>query len=158
MYTGRVHFYFTAKSIEHAGKQRAILSISACGVLTYRRICRLVAPNILTSVVFKDLMKLVSDHCNPKPSVTVQCYNYSTFVRAKNGDHGRLCAWQQLTECCDYEVSLYAMLKNRLIVGISDVPMQHRFLMKTALYFQKASTWLKPCRQLRVMCVTVSLC
>ena len=70
-YTERLEFYFTANNIEDAEKRRAIL-LSVCGAATYKRIKSLISPSKPTEKSFDEIVQLMSDHYNPKPTATVQ--------------------------------------------------------------------------------------
>ena len=70
-YTERLQQYFAANDVEDEDKQKAIL-LSACGIATYRLIKNLMAPVNPAEKTFAQLVKLVRDHHNPKPSVIVK--------------------------------------------------------------------------------------
>ena len=80
-YTERLQQYFAANNVAE-DKQKAIL-LSACGIATYRLIKNLMAPvNPADKVVtFAQLVKLVRDHHNPKPSVIVERFRFNTRSR-----------------------------------------------------------------------------
>ena len=74
-YTECLQQYFMAASVTNKAKQQAIL-LSACGACAYRLICSLSAPNNPKDTSLSDLMKLMSEHYQPKLSVTVQQFKF----------------------------------------------------------------------------------
>ena len=69
-YAERLEQYFVANDVDAADKKRAIL-LSVCGATTYQLIRNLVAPAKPTSKSFDELVKLVKEHHQPPPSVTL---------------------------------------------------------------------------------------
>ena len=78
-YTERLQQYFTANDVAE-GKQKAIL-LSGCGVATYRLIKNLTAPDKPTDKTFAQLVQLVGEHHNPKPSVIVERFRFNMHTR-----------------------------------------------------------------------------
>ena len=74
-YTERLQQYFIAAGVTNETKQQAIL-LSACGARTYRLIRSLSARNDPKDTSLSDLIKLMSEHYQPKPSVTVQRFKF----------------------------------------------------------------------------------
>ena len=63
--------------MESADKNRAIL-LSVCGPTTYQLIRNILAPVKPTERTFAQLVEVVEQHRNPKPSVIAQRYNFNT--------------------------------------------------------------------------------
>jgi len=59
--------------VKEATKQRAVL-FSVCGAATYQLIKNLLAPTKPTDATFKDIVKLLTEHYQPKPFRVVQHY------------------------------------------------------------------------------------
>ena len=78
-YTERLQQYFTANDVAE-DKQEAIL-LSGCGVATYRLIKNLTAPEKPTDKTFAQLVQLVGEHHNPKPSVIVERFRFNMRTR-----------------------------------------------------------------------------
>ena len=66
-YAERLEHYFTANEITDNGKKRAVL-LSSCGAKTYKLIRNLVAPGKPTDKSFAELINIVKNHLNPRPS------------------------------------------------------------------------------------------
>ena len=58
--------------------------MSVCGKKTYKLMRNLCAPEKPGDKTFDDLVKLVKDHQNPKPSETVQRFKFNTRDRNPN--------------------------------------------------------------------------
>ena len=83
-YTKRLQQHFSASNIEGEGKKKAIL-LSSCGPRTYQLIKNLLAPDVPTEKSFDNIVKLVKDHLDPKPSVIVQRFVFHSRLR-KGGE------------------------------------------------------------------------
>jgi hypothetical protein len=81
-YVGRLEHFFLAKDIWEEERQRSIL-LSVCGAKTYKLICNLAMPWKSGDLTFKELVTLVQEHYNPKPSVIVQRFKFHTHSRKK---------------------------------------------------------------------------
>ena len=81
-YTERLQQYFMANEIVAEEKQRAIL-LSCCGPHTYQLIKNLAAPAKPPEKTFVEIVKLVKDHLNPRPSTIVQRF-ILTLAHARN--------------------------------------------------------------------------
>ena len=75
-----LQFYFIANDIDTAEKQRAVL-LTVCGPETYRLVCNLVALEKPSAKMFDELLKLLTDHFLPKPSIIVQRYKFHSRSR-----------------------------------------------------------------------------
>ena len=76
-YVEQLEFYFVAKGIDDAAKQKAFL-LSACGSRTYKLMCDLLAPAKPKDKTFAELKAVVQNHIKPKPSEIVQRYKFHT--------------------------------------------------------------------------------
>ena len=77
-YTERVIQYFIANGIREEGDTRRAILLSSCGAQTYQLIRNLVAPEKPTDKTFTEIVALVKDHHQPRPSTIVQRYNFHT--------------------------------------------------------------------------------
>ena len=79
-YIERLQHFFLANDIDDEGKQRLIL-LSVCGAKTYKLIRNIATPQKPGVIDFKELVIMVQNHHNPKPSVIVQRFKFCTHVR-----------------------------------------------------------------------------
>ena len=137
-YTERLKQYFAANDIEGEGKHKAIL-LSCCGPRTYQLIKNLLAPELPTGKSFDEIVQLVKDHLDPKPSVIVQRFVFHSRLR-KGGESvaAFVAELRRLSEHCGFGDTLPVMLRDRLVCGIDDGRIQRRLLSKPDLAFKKA--------------------
>ena len=136
-YTERLQQYFAANEVAE-GKQKAIL-LSRCGVATYRLIKNLTAPAKPTDKSFADLVQLVGDHYNPAPLMIVERFRFNTCIRQPGESVATFIAeLRHLTRYCNFGDLLKDMLRDRLVCGIDNGPMQRRLLAETNLTLDKA--------------------
>ena len=64
-----------------AGNKKSIL-LAICGTAKFRRISSLLTPTRLESTNFHDLVGEVKEFYDPKPSITVQRFQFNTRERA----------------------------------------------------------------------------
>ena len=119
-YAERLEQYFAANEIKDEKKMRAIL-LRVCGPSMYRLMRNLCTPSKLTEKSYSELVKLVTDHFNPTPSVIVQRFHFNSRYR-KPGESiatfvAELC---RLTEFCSFGGVLSKMLRDQLVCGIGD--------------------------------------
>ncbi|CAC5376393.1 unnamed protein product [Mytilus coruscus] len=137
-YTERLNHYFIANNIESMEKKRAIF-LSACGKKTYKLMRNLNAPQKPGKKSYDDIVKLVTDHQNPKPSSIVQRCIFNSRSRQPNESVSQFVAeLRQISEHCDYKATLDDMLRDRLVCGIKEDRIQRRLLAEPGLTFKKA--------------------
>ena len=81
-YVLRLKYYFEANNVTEAGKKKSIL-LAVCGPATFRRISSLLTPTHLESINFHDLVGEIKEFYDPKPSITVQRFQFNTRERAQ---------------------------------------------------------------------------
>ena len=114
-YTERLAQYFVANDIADAGKKRAIL-LSACGPSTYQLIRNLASPTKPAEKSYYDLVKLVSDHLHPTPTVACQRYNFNTHKQKEAESIAEYVAeLRRIAEHCKYDAMLEEMLRDKLM-------------------------------------------
>ena len=137
-YVERLEQFFEANSITEAVKKRAIL-LTCIGPSTYRLLRSLVTPDKPDSKTFKDLVAVLKDHYDPKPSPIVERFKFNSRVRRPGESISTFISeLRSLAEHCEYGSSLDDMLRDRLVCGINDTQIQRRLLAKKDLTFQLA--------------------
>ena len=113
-YIERLEQYFATNDIADE-KRRAIL-LTVSGPSTYKVIRNLVAPAKPTDKSFEELVKIVRDQYQPKPSAIVQRLKFNTCVRQPGQSVTAFVAeLHRLTEFCDFGPTLDEMLRDRLV-------------------------------------------
>ena len=137
-YTERLQNYFIANDIKSEAKQCAIL-LSVCGPRTYELIRSLLSPQEPKDVSFADIVKQMTDHYQPKPSIIVQCFKFHSRSRKQGESVATYIAeLKQLAEDCEFGEFLKQMLRDRIVCGINDPRIQHRLLAERELTYQSA--------------------
>ena len=81
----------------------------------------LLAPAKHTEATFKDIVKLLTEHYQPKPSRVVQCYLFNSRIRKQGESVATYVAeLKRLSEHCEFAATLNDMLCDRLVCGIND--------------------------------------
>ena len=137
-YVERLKLYCIANSIDTEEKQRAIL-LSACGPATYRTIKNIVAPIKPAEKTFDDIVKLMGEHYNPKPTPTVQRCLFNARSRKQGETVAKfITELKRLTEYCEFGDRLDEMMRDRLVCGINEERWQKRLLAEPNLTYKKA--------------------
>ncbi|XP_072107862.1 uncharacterized protein [Mobula birostris] len=138
-YEERLGHFFCANGITEEAKKRSIL-LSMCGAKTYKLIRNLAVPQKQGYIPYDELVKLVGNHYNPKPSVIVQwCKFHSRFRKPGQSVASFVAKLRQLLEHCDFGAVLDDMLYDRLVCSINNDGIQRRLLGETPpLTFKKA--------------------
>ena len=117
--------------------------MSICGPDTYKTIRSLVDAETLAKAEFEELVTILKNHYDPKPSFIVQHFKFynrtrvagetvSTFVAA-------LC---QIAEHCEYNKMLNDMIRDRLVCGINHEGIQKKLLAEKNSHMRKLWRWL----------------
>ena len=136
-YIERLIHYFIANDVQEEAKKRSIL-LTVCGATTYKLI-RSLAPDGLDSMSYADMVKLVKDYYNPKPSPIVR-FHFNSRSRAQGESIASyVAALRDLALHCDYGDRLSEMLRDRLVHGVNHKSIQRRLLAEPHdLTFDKA--------------------
>lgn len=114
-YVERLEHFFLANDIVDEEKQRSIL-LSVCGAKTYRLIRNLATPQKPGEIRFKEIVEMVQNPLNPKPSVIVQHFKFHTHSRKPGVTVAEFVAeLRQLSEHCEFRAVLEDMLRDRLV-------------------------------------------
>lgn len=133
-----VKHFFEANEFTEAVKQKAIL-LSSVGSQTYSLLRNLLSPVKPGATTFQELVDLLKEHFNPKPSEIVQRFKFNSRVR-KQGQTvlDYVAVLRKLAHDCNYGDKLTEMLRDRLVCGINDDRIQRRLLSEAELTFERA--------------------
>ena len=102
------------------------------------------APGKPTDKSFTDIVSLVKDHHQPRPSTIVQHYNFHTRnQKAGESISEYVAQLRKLSEFCDFNDTLADMLRDRLVCGCRDRRLQCKLLAEKDLTFDQALTIAK---------------
>ena len=133
----RLKYYFEANEVTDSNKKKSIL-LSACGPATFRRIGSLLTTARLESIGYEDLIAVVKNFYDPKPSIIVQRFQFNTRVRAIASSESiatYIAALRNLAEHCSYGDK---MLRDRLVCGVNHDTIQSRLLAEKDLTYEKS--------------------
>lgn len=130
--------FFIANNIDGEDKKKSIL-LSVVGAQTYSLIRNLLNPTKPGEKTFAQLVTLLKNHFNPKPSEIVQRFKFDSRMRKPTESVAEYVAeLRKLSQDCNYGETLSQMLRDRLVCGINDDRIQRRLLSETALTFESA--------------------
>lgn len=132
-----IEHFFTANYIEDDKKKSILLSV--VGAQTYSLMRNLLSPIKPGDRTFAQLVTLLKNHFNPKPSEIVQRFKFDSRTRKPTESVAEYVAeLRKLAQDCNYGVTLNQMLRDRLVCGINDDRTQRRLLSETDLTFDSA--------------------
>ena len=134
----RLQFFLESSGITSDSRKRATF-LTVCGKNTYSLVRSLVSPQKPSEVSFNDLLQIIKDHQDPKPSVLVSRYKFGTCSRRPGqavADY--VAALRKASEHCCFDNTLEDRLLEQLVIGVGDERMQRRLLSEKSLDFSNA--------------------
>lgn len=99
----------------------------------------LVNPRKPTDKSFIELVNLVKNHLNPRPSSIVYRFKFNSRFRQQGETiHQYVAELRNLSGHCDFGDQLEKMLRDRLVCGLNDERIPRRLLAESQLEFKKA--------------------
>ncbi|KAK3768859.1 hypothetical protein RRG08_041521 [Elysia crispata] len=137
-YAERLEHFSLANEIDSEAKKRAVL-LSFMSVKPYKLLSNLVAPRKAGECSYTEIVDVLKNHHNPRPSTIVQRFKFNTRVHgASESIRTFVAELKRLSEFCEYNDSLEEMLRDRLVCGINNRRIQQRLLSERSLTFAKA--------------------
>ena len=138
-YYERIELFFAANNVEDAGKKKATF-LTLCGPELYQLIRSLVAPEKPVDKTLKEIVDLINGHLNPKPNVIVERYKFNMRTR-KTGESiaDFLADLRYLSRNCEFKAGTDEMIRDRLVCGVGDLPIQRKLLGEAELDLKKAT-------------------
>ena len=107
--------------------------------LKHHMIRNLTKPDMPKDKSYDDIVKSLTTHYSPKPSIITQRYKFNTRYQRKDETIAEyVAASREISEFCDYKDQLEDMLRDRLVCGVHINAIQMRLLSETELTFEKA--------------------
>ena len=109
-YSERLGYHFMANDVTDETKKKSIL-LSCSGAATYNLLENLLQPTCPNDKSYDELVKVLSNYFNPKPSTIVQHFKFNTHVR-ESGESvaSYVVPLKSLAEYCDYGMKLDEMV------------------------------------------------
>ena len=137
-YIERMNQFFIANEISEEPRKKAIL-LSQCGAGTYGLLRNLVAPAKPSDKSYNELVRVMNEHQNPKPSVIAERYKFNTRDREPGESIPfYVTELKRSSEHCDFSVTLEDMIRDRLVCGVRSLKVQQCLLAETELNFDRA--------------------
>ena len=93
----------------------------------------------MPSTPYADLVGLVKNYYEPKPSVIVQRYKFNTQVRQQGKSVATyVAALRELAKHCSYGTTLPEMFRDRLVCGINHEAIQRKLLAEKDLTYESS--------------------
>ena len=105
----------------------------------YDLLRNLCAPTKPSGKGYDELCKLISQHCNPKPSVIMQRFEFHNRTQTDaESAADYLAALRRLAAECKFGTVLDETLRDRLVCGINNPAAQRKMLSDNTLTLEKA--------------------
>ena len=110
--------FFIANKICEEARKKAIL-LSSGGAETYSLLRNLVAPAKPSEKSYNELVRVMNEHQNPKPSVIMERYKFDKSDRQPGESIPfYVTELKHLSEHCEFGVTLEDMIRDRLVCGV----------------------------------------
>ncbi|GFU41265.1 uncharacterized protein K02A2.6 [Trichonephila clavipes] len=120
-------------------KVPAILSLM--GAITYKLLNNLATPNIPSELTYQDIVKLLSEHLNPKPLEMTERFRFYKRKQFEGESIANYCAeLQKLSIHCNFGNNLSTMLRDKLVMGLKHQNIQKKLLAEDKLTYEKAKS------------------
>ncbi|GFW73678.1 integrase catalytic domain-containing protein [Trichonephila clavipes] len=125
-YVERLESYFVVNGIEDKIKVPAILSLM--GATMYKLLKNLATPNIPSKLTYQDIIKLLSEHLNPKPLEMTE-FRFYKRKEFEGESIANYCAeLQKLSIHCNFGNNLSTMFRVKLVMGLKNENIQKKLL------------------------------
>ena len=139
-YTDRLDSYFLANDITANAKKTAIL-VSSVGAKTFKLMKDLVSPTSPQEKGYTGLCDVIKAHFTPKASKIMARYRF--YSRNRNSGESvsqYIAELRHLAKDCSFAGQLDEMLRDKLVVGVSDQNIQRKLLSEPdTMTFKEAS-------------------
>lgn len=136
-YIERVEQYIVANKIENDRKTAVLLSVM--GPKTYNLLRNLMSPNKPASKPYKEIVKVLQEHLNPKPLVIAERFRFHNRNQKKNESvTDYMAELRRLSEHCEFKEGLSDALRDRLVCGLVHEGTQKRLLTEKDLTLARA--------------------
>ncbi|GFW57499.1 LYR motif-containing protein 4 [Trichonephila clavipes] len=135
----RLESYFVVNGIEDKMKVPVILSLM--GATTYKLLKNLATPNFPSELTYQDIVKLLSEHLNPKPLEMTERFRFYKRKQFEGESIANYCAeLQKLSIHCNFGNNLSTMLCDKLVMGLINENIQKKLLAEDKLTYEKAKS------------------
>lgn len=139
LYCGRVEMYFRANAIKEELKLPTLISLVGDNV--YELMVNLCNPKKPTDLTYEELINIVREHLQPKPSIMAERYRFRQR-RQENGESivQYIALLKKLSKDCDFKDTLNDNLRDQFVCGVSSELIRQRLFSEPELTYAKALT------------------
>lgn len=137
LYCGRVDMYFKANAIKDDLKLPTLISL--VGEDVFELMVNLANPKKPTELTYDELVKLVREHLQPKPSIMAERYRFRQRRQAADETIVQyLAALKKLAKDCEFKEILTDNLRDQFVCGVSSDLIRQRLFSEPDLTYAKA--------------------
>lgn len=137
LYCGRVDMYFRANGIKEDLKLPTLISL--VGEEVFELMVNLTNPKKPTELSYDQLVTLVQEHLQPKPSIMAERYRFRQRRQAIGESIVQyLAALKKLAKDCEFKDILTENLRDQFVCGISSDLIRQRLFSEPDLTYAKA--------------------
>ncbi|XP_063635189.1 uncharacterized protein K02A2.6-like [Cydia splendana] len=136
-YIDRLEQYFIVNDVQD--DRKVPLLITAMGADSYDLLVTLCTPTKPSEKTYNELVKLMSSHLQPRPSVLAERYKFRQRKQSKNESIADFIAdLQKLTKYCEFGTWLDDSLRDQFVCGLYNETIRMRLFTEKDLKFAKA--------------------
>ncbi|XP_015608312.1 uncharacterized protein LOC107274076, partial [Cephus cinctus] len=133
----QMEMYFEAKEIK-ADKQKSNL-LTQVDTDTFKLIKQLLTPENIKDKSYDDIVKVMNEHLNPKPSEVMERCNFNTARQESSETVAEFAAkLKKLSLKCDFKTNLNDALRDQFVVGLKNHDTRVALFKKEKLPFEDA--------------------
>lgn len=137
LYCGRVDMYFRANAIKDELKLPTLIAL--VGEEVFELMVNLANPRKPTDLTYDELVKLVQEHLQPKPSIMAERYKFRQRRQAYDESIVQyLAALKKLAKDCEFKDTLTDNLRDQFVCGVSSDLIRQRLFSEPDLTYAKA--------------------
>ncbi|XP_037970155.2 uncharacterized protein LOC119692739 [Plutella xylostella] len=136
-YCERIEMYFVVNDVKEVLKVPTL--IACVGEATYELMVNLCSPNKPKDKSFSELIKLVGDHLQPKPSILAERFRFRQCRQACDVTVSSYVAvLKKMAMNCDFGTTLDDNLRDQFVCGINSDTIRQRLFAEDGISFSKA--------------------
>ncbi|XP_061714493.1 uncharacterized protein LOC133523008 [Cydia pomonella] len=136
-YIDRLEQYFIVNEVQE--DRRVPLLITAMGADSYELLVTLCTPTKPSEKTYSELVKLMLNHLQPRPSVLAERYKFRQRKQSKHESIADFIAdLQRLTKYCDFGTWLDDSLRDQFVCGLYNETIRQRLFTENDLKFANA--------------------
>lgn len=137
LYVERLEQYFVVNNVKEELKVPTLITVM--GGAGYELLVTLCTPEKPASKKFDDLVKIMCNHLQPKPSILAERYTFRKRKQAQGESIAEYIAeLRRLSKHCGFGESLQESLRDQLVCGLSNDTIRQRLFAEEDLAFDKA--------------------